>query len=447
MSRMRALLSRAAGSPGTTFRYGVVFLAITAVVLALLAFKPMLQTMLRPGSTVEAEFATNYHGKLYADETEVKYAGIVVGVVSDVEQTERGTALVSMKVDDDVVSKLGSRPSARVAPKTVLGGEYAVELSPGGGSGSFTDEIIPVERTRTPVELDRLLESLPAPTRQSLQDVVRDSERTFANGGSDALRELVANVPRTLDPAADVLDAARGTRPARDLPQLVTNLKSTAQALRGRSGQLSEIVESLDTTTTALADSGRPLADTVSALPAALRTTRSGMADLRGTLDRLRTTSADLGPAVRELDPLLRTLNPVLRETRPLLADLNPLLDDARPVFDDLVPVAERGTQILEDVNGPVVDRVRGPILDTVMHTWHGTGPYANSGGGMQADHKLYEELAYMVVNLDRASMTQDAQGSLLGFQAGLGSNSVAGVPFTLPNLVEQMRKYAGGTP
>ncbi|GAA5108400.1 MlaD family protein [Haloechinothrix salitolerans] len=444
MSRTAGVRKGTFGIRGTTFRFGAVFLMITAVVLALLAVKPTLQTMLRSGSTIDVEFATNYHGKLYPNETEVKYAGIVVGVVSDIEQTDRDTVVTSLKVDDEVVSMLGSRPTARVTPKTVLGGQYAIELGP-GGAGEFTGDTIPVERTSTPVELDRLLESLPGQTRESLQDVVANSHATLAKGGGDALRDLADSAPDTLDPAADVLTSALGTQPRQDLPRLVTNLKATAESLRGRDGQLGEVIESLDTTTASLSDASGPLADAVADLPDTLRSTRSGMVDLRGTLDRLKATAADLRPAARELTPLLNTLNPVLRDTKPLLTDLNPLLQDAEPAIEDLVPVAERGTKVLEDIRGPVIKRVRGPILDKVMNTWRGSGPYENSGGGMQADHKLYEELAYMIVNLDRASKTQDAQGSLLGFQAGLGSRSLAGVPFTLPNLVEQIQKYAGG--
>lgn len=443
MSPRRILKGRA--SRGTAFTYGAVFLAVTAVALGLLAAKPTLQTMLRPGSTIEAEFATNYHSKLHANETDVKVAGIEVGVVRDVARTERGTVLLSLKVSDDALAVLGSEPTARVTPKTVLGGEYSIELRTGGKPGAFTAESIPLERTSTPVELDRLLEALPAPTRKSLRRVVANFDSTLDRGGSDALRELVAESPDTLRPAADVLRAARGTRPEQDLTELVTNLKATAQALRGRDEQLAEIVGSLSDATDALGDEAGPLADTLAALPSVLDTTRAGMADLRGSLDKATSTAREFRPAARELDPLLKELNPVLAQARPLLRDLTPLLADARPAVDDLVPVAERGTEVLEDLRGPVLDRVNGPILHKINNTWRGSGPYSDSGGGMQGDHKLYEELAYMIVNLDRSSKTQDAQGSLLGFQAGIGTNSLAGVPFTAPNLLEMIKKYAGG--
>jgi len=434
-----------AGKRSPAYKAGAVFLVISAIVLALLAAKPELRTWLRAGETIEAEFASNYHGQLYADETPVKLPGIKVGVVSDVEPTDHGTVLLSLKVDDEVVAELGNAPWARVVPKTVLGGEYAIELKR-SGLGAFTAGRIPLDRTSTPVELDRLLEALPAPTRKSLQDVVGNFGRTLDEGGGQALRELVDNAPDTLKPASKVLLAARGMNPDTDLPRLVTNLKATAEAMSGQQGELTEIVEQLHATTSALGDGSRPLANTIAVMPKTLRSTQAGMTDLGQSLDKVRRTAKTFRPSAKELEPLLRNLNPVLRDTVPLLDDLNPLLEDARPAMDELVPVARRGTAMLDDLRGPVLKRVNGPVLDFLMDTWRGKGPYKDSGGGAQREHKVYEELAYMLVNLDRASMMQDAQGSLLNFQAGIGTRSVAGTPFTLPNLLEQIHKYAGGT-
>lgn len=427
----------------STYQKGLAFLVAVGAALALLTFKAPIATMMRQGETITAEFSGNY--QLIPNETKVKLAGLEVGVVSEVDYTDQGTALVSMKVDETAVDSLGSRPSAQVAPLTVLGGQYAVELQRGGTTGPFEGESIPVTRTRLPVELDRILESLPQPTRQSLQDLVGRLGGTLERGGRNALRDLVTRAPGTLRPAGEVLQAAQGTRPEVDLPQLVTNLHATAETLAADDAQLGDIVESLDQTTIALARNTQPLADSIGALPNSLRSTRAGMAGLRGTLTRLTVTAQSLRPAARQIDPLLRDLNPVLVEARPVMQRLRPLMVDARPLVRQLVPVTRRGTEVLGDLKGPVLQRVNGPIAHTVMNTWRGTGPYRNSGGGMQADHKFYEELAYLVTNLGRASMTQDAQGSLLGFQVGANTRSVVGTPFTLANLLKQMHKATGG--
>lgn len=445
MNAMRRLTkgSLAGRRPWSLARIGVVSLALLAVAVLALAFKAEIGTVLRSGQTITAEFDRNY--QILADETRVKLSGIEVGIVSDVETTEEGTVLVSMKIEESAMDALGPKPSAEVTPNTVLGGSYSVELKRGGGEGTFEGERIPRERTKTPVELDRILEALPSPTRENVQTMVKRLDKTL-KGGKVALRDLLAHAPDTLKPAGLVLEAAQGTRPGVDLPQIVSNFHATADVLSKYDGQLGEIVTSLRDTTHVLAKQSRPLADGIESLPATLRSTRTGITELRGTLDKLTVTADSFRPAAKRLDPLLRQLDPVLRRVEPLMRDLRPLMRDTRPLVDQLVPVARRGTAMLNDMRGPVLDRVNGPISDTLMNTWHGTGPYKDSGGGMQADHKMYEEIGYLVTNLDRASMTQDAQGSLLNFQVGVNTSSVAGLPLTLPNLVEQMEKHAGGT-
>ncbi|MBA0126772.1 MCE family protein [Haloechinothrix sp. YIM 98757] len=423
---------------------GLALLAALMFVLLMLYFKPSIQTFLRSGETITMELERDY--QLHADENRVYVAGLEAGVVSDVEHVNDETVRVAMKVDEDVISSLGSKPSAEVRPNTVLGGAYVVELKRGGGTGRFEDGFIPRERTQVPVELDRVLESLPGPTRESLQDTVGQFDDTLAAGGKEALRDIVANAPETLDPAGTVLEAAQGTRPGIDLPQIVTNFHSIADVLSRNQGQLGDVVQSLRDTTTVLANQSRPLADGIESMPATLRDTRSGMVDLRGTLDELTVTAESFRPAARELEPLLRRLDPVLRKARPLMEDLRPLLEDARPVVDELVPVAQRGTGVLDDFSGPVLERVNGPVTETVMNTWRGSGPYENSGGGVQADNKFYEELGFLTANMARAAMTQDRHGALIGFQVGANSRSVVGTPFTLPNLLDEIEKYSGGT-
>ena len=62
-----------------------------------------------------------------------------------------------MEVDKDIPAKLGTAPTATIRPTTLLGGNYFVDLKPGGDPGEFHD-VIPVAHTTLPVELDKLLD-------------------------------------------------------------------------------------------------------------------------------------------------------------------------------------------------------------------------------------------------------------------------------------------------
>lgn len=428
-------------------RAGLIVIAIAAVLVVTLYLKPSIETALTPGATIKAEFQENYRTKLYANETTVKLAGLEVGQISDIEYTERGTVLVSMKVDDGVLDKLGREPSASLQPRTLLEGLHSVELVRGGGVGSFPEDgVIPLNRTSLAVGLDSVLESLPRPTRESLRNVVARFDATLRADGQGAVRELLHDAPATLQPAGVVLNAARGTQPGDDLPRLVTNLEATAEVLTRQDGQLDSVVSNLAQVTNVLAAGSQPLAASIATLPGTLRDTRTGLTDLRGILDRLTVTADSARPTAAELDPLLRELNPVLVEARQLLTDLRPLLDDARPLVQQLAPVSQQATSVLDDLRGPVLERVNGPVLQTVLNTYRGSGPFEGSGDGFQADHKFYQELGYLVTNLDRGSSTQDPQGSLLSFQVGAGPETPTGFDqLSLPDLVNQLGRAAGG--
>lgn len=440
---MRSALSRI--RPRTEFGVGVTFLIVTALAVTILAYKAPLETWWRSGETITAEFPSSY--RLHANESVVKYDGLDVGVVSGVNYTNSGTALVAMKVDQSAVDVLGSRPSATIAPLTILGGVYSVELRKGGGSGPFTGSFIPRAQTSTPSELDRVLEALPTNTRANLQDLVGRLNANLSAGTRSALRRITQDAPKVLAPAGTVFTALQGTRPSGDLTTVVSGLDNIGTALTQQSGQLAGTLQSLDQSTAALAAERGALSQSLSSLPSTLSTTRVGLSDLRTSLALLTTTSRVFEPAAKQLAPFLRTANPVLAQAIPLLKNLQPLMADARPTLAQLTPAVAKGTDILQQLRGPVLARVNGPITHTIMNTWRGVGPYAGNGGGPQADHKFYQELAYMVTNLDRSSMTQDAQGSMLGFQVAVGANSLGGVPFTMPNLIAQMLKVVGVKP
>lgn len=409
-----------AGSP--TARKGVALVLLATIVIAGLAFKNSIKVAVRGGDSVQAEFAQSYG--LVGGVTKVKVAGLQVGVVTDVETTDAGTALVSMKVDEEVMDSLGSTPTARVVPLTLLGGQYSVELHR-GGNGAFDGKKIDVSRTSMPVELDRVLEALPADTRAATQRMLGNTDKALKKGGSKGLRDLVDVAPAVLPPAGTLLDSLQGENPGNDLPSIVTDLQAAADVLVARDQKLGETLEGLDTTTAALAARRTELASTIKQLPAALTSADRGLEQLHGTLVLLDESTAKLKPSVKEIAPLLDELRPTIAEARPVLRQLPAITRDARAVLSQLVPAVPVATSIVDDVRGPVIERIEGPILDKLGKTWHGKDEYKHSGGGVQAENKFYEEIAYMVTNLNRSVMSKDSQGSVLHFQAGAGLSSI----------------------
>lgn len=413
---------------------GLLVLVVTALLVLVVYNKERVATTFTPGTTLSAQFAEEW--PLVPYRSDVKMAGVVVGTVTGVEGDGTGTQ-VSMKIDDDAADKLGDSPTANIREKLLLGGSSYVDLIP-GGTGAFSGETIPPDRTTLPVKLGEVLAAITPEAQVGIRKSIGQTGAVLRQGGRDAARRLLREAPGTMGPAGEVLEAARGTRPAEDLTATVSGLESAARVLTRNDGQLSSIWDSMKDSTAAFADESGPVADAVGSMPETLRATRAGMVDLRGTLDLLGATAERLRPAARELGPMLADLDPVLVRTRPVLNELRPVLTDARPLVGDLVPVTGKATAALEDVRGPVLDRLNGPIAKTIMSPWRGTGRYA---GGGATGNRLYEELGFLIEHAAHAYQYYDKNGGFARLAPGVGGSTFggAGTPMSLEQYLEHL--------
>lgn len=418
-------------------RVGVVAITLLMVLGVTLFQKTQIMTYLSPSDEIRVTFARDYQLRSYV--TKVKVAGVPVGIVTEVEHRRDGTAVATLQLDKGVKEKLRSDPSAALRPTTLLGGNYYVELAPGGDPGET--KAIGADRTTTPVELDRVLETLKPEARASTQRTIRRLDATLDTRGQKAFRALVDDAPETLRPLGQTLSALRGERPA-DLRKLVSSLDDTARTLEENRGSLSSALDGLAEVSGTLAVSSPDVAEAVEDLPETLRSTRSGLGALDHTLGELRDVSDDALPTARRLTSTLQALDPALRELRPVVADLRPALADLRPLVDDLVPSAVAGTSVLEDLDGPTLDRVKGPIVDAVNSDWHGTGLYADGGG----DTVFYKELGDLIGGMNNASRMTDRNGSTIHFQPGFGVGSLSNTPISFEQLLMRLA-YPQGAP
>jgi phospholipid/cholesterol/gamma-HCH transport system substrate-binding protein len=415
---------------------GVIFVLVVLVLFVVLFSKDRIGTYMRGGETITVRFAGDY--KLREFISEVKTAYVPVGKVSGVDREDDGTAVVTLKVDDDVVDTLGSAPTAAVRATTLLGGIYFVDLQPGGDPGRFTAGEIPLERSRGPVELDQVVQALQPDALAGLQGTIGHLDGTLDEPGTAALRRLTAAAPAALGPAASVLDAAQGHDPA-DLTATVDGLENAARVLTANDGLLDDIVTDLATTSTVLGNRSSDIGTTIDGLPDTLRTAQAGLTRLDGTLDTLRDTASDIRPVATQLDDTLATLDPVLAEALPLVRDTRALLGDARPLVEQLLPVASGATDVLTDLRGPVLDRLNGPVTDLLHTPYVGSGPY----DATRSERPLYWDVVYAMVNLGRSSAYEDENGGVLAFQPGIGAGSVSGLPIS-PDQTLQI--LLGGT-
>lgn len=415
------------GRPVGPLTLGAALITVTIVAAAVILYKDHISTAFAPSSTIKAHLNENHGITPYS--SNVKISGVEVGEVTGVEK-EAGGAVVTIAANPDVPRKLRSQPSVRVRPTTLLGGNYFLDLVPGGPPGVFGGDI-PRERSTVPVEQDKISRVFQPNVLDGLQGDLRHLRGVLGPDGRNALQNLVADAPRTLRPAAPVLNSAQGTHPEGDLPNLVGGLQNTAAALTQQEGQLQSTVHNLSVTSGVLGERSADVSRTVRNLPGTVDSTGAGFHRLDRSLEKLRATAEPARPTARRLNTTLDHLNPALVKARPLVHNLNGLLTDARPMVDELTPTAEQANAVLDDVRGPVLDRLNGPVKNTVLSPYHGTGHYQNSGN----DHRFYQELAYMVTGMDRLAQVTDRNGATIGYGIGINAGTVGGTPVSLEQL------------
>lgn len=403
--------------------------------------KQKIATYLTPGmEVVSAEFAGDYRLRPFV--TKVKVSGVAVGVVTGVEPTDDESAMVKMKLDSGTAKKLGSTPSASIRPATLLGGNYYVDLKPGGDAAKFKGTI-PLDRTSVPIELDRVLEAFQPDVRASMQGTIENSRKALDQPTRKELKELLRNAPGSLEGSPAVLRSLQGEQPDKDLGALVSGLEGTARALTKNDGALDRALAGLDGTGATIGRNGPALRDAVADLPDTLRTTREGLNALDDSLASVRKVSESARPVVQELDGALAALEPALRSSRPLMAELVPTLQDLSPVVQDLLPTAVRATDVLGDIDGRPLDRLNGPITDMVLSPWQGREGSLYEGNGN--DTPFYKELGYMAAGGSASSNMTDRNGPTLHFQPGAGPGTVTGLPISFEDLFRMLLRPEGG--
>jgi phospholipid/cholesterol/gamma-HCH transport system substrate-binding protein len=416
---MKKFLLRIFGGPEvhghrtvSTWKLGLGFLVGVLVVGVAVFNKAQITTWLTPGESIKVHFASDYRLRPYF--SQAKIAFVPVGMVTGDEELDDHTSLVTVKLYGDSKSRLGNDPTSTIRPTTLLGGNYFLDLKPGGDlSQPYTEDEIPVNRTHLPVELDKIIDTFQPNALAGMRGTITEFDQTLSGGGRAALQRLASDAPSSLTPTADVLDAARGKNPETDLTDVVSGLESTSQQLSQPPGRLDGIIHNLAITSEVFGRHSGDFSTTLDELPDALDSAQHGLHRLNTTLDVLDDTADDIRPEAKELDHTLGHIRPILHRAVPVVRDLKDLLHDARPLVHQLDPDVRGLRDVVQDFRGPVLDRVNGPISQLLLNPYHGTGPYAQS----TTDKPVFQEVVYALATLDRATK-QNANGSEIAFQA-----------------------------
>ena len=257
-----------------------------------------------------------------------------VGSVQSVRLTNNGQAAVVVSVAGSA-APLYRGTGARIAENGLAGiASHYVTLQPAlprGNAQIPAGGTIPQSYTYAEVSLDQIFNTLNAPTRQGLRNVIRGEAASIEGKALQANQTLKYLAP-VLQSTSSFTAALNRDEPAFD--QLLVHGAQTMQLLASRSQQLTDLVGKADAVTGAVASQSQALEQALSLLPPALTHSTTTFAGLRSTLATLEPLVAATKPQVKHLDTFAAALNSFAKAATPTLGYLATLI--ASPSGEDL---------------------------------------------------------------------------------------------------------------
>ena len=281
---------------------------------------------------------------------QVQVGGRPIGTVSDISLTNDGLAQIEIKLDELTPLHEGTTAVIRSASLSGIANRYvSLSLGPQSNGKIQSGGYIRADRTTSPVDLDQLFNTLDAPTRKGLQDIIQGSAAQYRNKSAEA------NVAaRYFNPALSTSSSLLRelVRDRVVFQRFVTDSGNLVTDLADRRTELSQLVGNANSTASAIAGENTSLARALDLLPQTMREANTTFVNLRATLNDLDVLVSASKPATRRLAPFLRVLRPLVRDARPTIHDLRLLVRNAGPGNDltDLLLKAPRLAKLTDVV-------------------------------------------------------------------------------------------------
>ena len=337
----------------------------------------------------------------------VTIAGVQVGLVGGV-QLENGQAVVTMNLYKRY-APIYRNATVLLRPRTPLKDMY-LALDPGTPSagklpagGSLT-----VANTAPDIDVDQILGSLDADTRNYLLLLLSGGSQAFAGTGAHggtpsptAVAQLRGIFKRfaPLDQHTESFASLLAQRSA-NLRRAIHNLDLVTTTLGGVNGQLASLIRASNTDFGAIASQDASLESGLSALPGTLRQTDVTLGKVKGFANASGTALGRLVPFAQKLGPALAAVRPLAEDTTgPIRNQLRPFSEAVQPLARTLAPAAAHLSRA-----APALSRSIG-VLNTLFNTLAYKAP--------GSDSYLFWG-SWLAHNADTLTTLEDANGPLI---------------------------------
>jgi ABC-type transporter Mla subunit MlaD len=260
-----------------------------------------------------------------AEQSDVRISGVDVGKVESIELGPGGKEAIALLNIDDKYAPLPQKTRAMLRTKTLLGETY-VELSPGNkNEGTLPeDSTLPTAQVTESVQLDEIFQAFDPKTRAAFQSWMQEAAVAIEGQGQN-LSYAIGNFDPTFTEFENLFRVLNSQKLA--VSKLFSNGTKTFEALRGREGELANLIRSSNELFTTTGERNEDIEALFRAFP-------TFQDESRLTVDRLR------GFAVNA-DPLSKQLVPVAEELSPTLIKFGELAPEAKKLFEAL-PAVEK---------------------------------------------------------------------------------------------------------
>jgi phospholipid/cholesterol/gamma-HCH transport system substrate-binding protein len=327
-----------------------------------------------------------------AEQSDVRISGVDVGKVESIELGPNGHESIALLNIDDKYGPLPRGTRAMLRTKTLLGETY-VELSPGNKDEPTLaeDSTLPPAQVAESVQLDEIFQAFDPKTRRAFQTWMQEAAVAIEGQGQN-LSYAIGNFEPTFTEFENLFRVLNSQKLA--VGKLFSNGAKTFEALRGREGELADLIESSNELfkTTASRDQD---------IEALFRAFPTFQDESRATVERLRSFAVNADPLSRQLVPVAEELSPTLikfselaPEAKALFLALPPAIKEAptgfpalRKLFRDEFPPLLRATEPFVRNLNPLVTGLnlyKQEVAGTVGNlaaAFHGQLPEENARG------------------------------------------------------------------
>ena len=317
---------------------------------------------------------------------ELRIAGVKAGSVSETN-LENGRAVMTIKVEEKY-APLHTDAKVVIRPVTALEDMYVDVVSRGSKDKPVlgADEVLPETRTRSMVEVGRVLNVLDTDSRARLSSLI-DQLGAGTKDNGRRMREGFAQLGPFLEAATELGDALNERKA--NTKRLVHNLGNITGVLATRDQQLAGFVDNGGTLLGELAQHDGTLAATISQLPGTLSNIQSTFANVRGTTTSLDAALKSLTPVSKSLPKGLDSLQAFSNEATPAVRSLRPSVKALRPLARELPKTSANGANALTPLipqmaqfrNGTSLVKPCLPLIEALLNRVPSLTKYSGTQG------------------------------------------------------------------